>query len=84
MLQRESPTNILNKTVQFRIQTWLRQIDNTSIVVDPLAVTVLYRFQVRAAFFSYFLERPCCLQNSHHPSEILAVESMNEIRHGES
>ena len=48
---------ILNKSVQFRVQTWLRQINNTSIVVDSLAVMVLYRFQVRATSFSSFLER---------------------------
>mgnify|MGYP004077732793 CR=1 FL=1 len=84
LLQRKTPNSILNKSVQFRVQTWLRQIDNTSIVVDSLAVMVLYSVQVRATSFSSSLERPYCLQNSDQPSEILAVESMNGIRHSES
>ena len=84
LLQRETPSSMLNKSAHFRVQTWLRQIDNTSIVVDSLAVMVLYSVQVRATSFSSFLERPYCLQNSDQPSGILAVESMNGIRHSES
>ena len=84
LLQRETPNSTLNKSVQFRVQTWLRQIDNTSIVVDSLAVMVLHRFQVRATSISSSLERPYCLQNSDQHSRILAVESMNGIRHSES
>ena len=52
LLQRETPNSILNKSVQFCVQTWLRQIDNASIVVDSLAVMVLYSVQVRATSFS--------------------------------
>ena len=52
LLQRETPNSILSKSVQFRVQTWLRQIDKTSIVVDSLAVMVLYSVQVRATYFS--------------------------------
>ena len=48
LLQRETLNSISNKSVQFRVQTWLRQIDNASIVVDSLAVMVLYSVQVRA------------------------------------
>ena len=84
LLQRETPNSILNKSVQFRVQAWLRQIHNTSVVFDSLAVMVLYSVQVRATSFSSSLERPYCLQNSDQPSGILAVESMNGIRHSES
>ena len=55
-----------------------------TIVVDSLAVMVLYSVQVRATSFSSFLERPYCLQNSDQPSGILAVESMNGVQHSES
>ena len=41
LLQRETPNSISNKSVQFRVQIWLRLVDNASIVVDSLAVMVL-------------------------------------------
>ena len=50
--KREPPNSILTKSVQLRVQFWLRQIENTSIVVDSLAVMVLYSVQVRATYFS--------------------------------
>ena len=78
------PKQYLIRSVHFHVQTWLRQIYNTSIVVDSLAVMVLYSVQVRATSFSSSLERHYCLQNSDQPSGILAVESMDGIRHSES
>ena len=84
LLQRETRNSIFSRSVQFRVQTWLRQIYNTSIVDDSLAVMVLYSVQVRATSFSSSLERPYCLQNSDQLSGILAVESMHGVQHGES
>ena len=73
LLLRETPNSILNKSVEFRVKTWLRQIVNTPIVIDPLAVMALYRFQVRATSFSFDLGLPCSWLPPSYSSVVMAA-----------